>query len=51
MALRKILTEEDPALYKKCRVVTDFNPRLHQLIDDLARAMVDIKKAERSKHD
>ena len=35
MALRKILTEENPALYKKRRVVTDFNPRLHQLIDDM----------------
>ena len=35
MALRKILTEEDPTLYRKCRLVTDFNPRLHQLIDDM----------------
>ena len=36
MALRNILTKEDPALYKKCRPVTAFNARLHQLLDDMA---------------
>ena len=36
MALRNILTKEEPALYKKCRPVTDFNDRLHQLLDDMA---------------
>jgi len=36
MAHRNILTKEDPTLYKKCRPVTDFNPRLHQLLDDMA---------------
>lgn len=35
MALRRILTKEDPMLYKKCRPVTEFNPRLHMLLDDL----------------
>ena len=35
MALRKILTKEDPMLYKTCRPVTEFNPRLHMLLDDL----------------
>ena len=40
MALRNILTEEDPALTKKCRVVTDFNPRLHQLIDDMRETLL-----------
>ncbi len=35
MALRNILTKEQPGLYKKCRPVTDFNPRLHQLLDDM----------------
>ncbi len=35
MALRNILTKEQPALYKKCRPVTEFNPRLHQLLDDM----------------
>ena len=39
MALRKILTEEDPFLYKKCRTVTDFNPRLHQLLDDMRETL------------
>ena len=39
MALRNILTEKDPSLYKKCRAVTDFNPRLHQLLDDMAETL------------
>ena len=39
MALRNILTEEDPTLSKKCRVVTDFNSRLHQLLDDMAETL------------
>ena len=36
MAIRKIVTKEQPGLYKKCRPVTDFNERLHQLLDDMA---------------
>lgn len=36
MALRNILTKEEPTLYKKCRPVTAFNARLHQLLDDMA---------------
>ena len=36
MARRNILTKEEPGLYRKCRPVTDFNPRLHQLLDDMA---------------
>lgn len=39
MALRNILTKEQPALYKKCRPVTDFNPRLHQLLDDMKETL------------
>ena len=39
MALRNILTEEDPSLYKKSRAVTEFNPRLHQLLDDMAETL------------
>lgn len=35
MARRNILTKEEPGLYRKCRPVTDFNPRLHQLLDDM----------------
>ena len=40
MALRNIVTKEDPCLYKKCRSVTEFNPRLHQLLDDMADTLV-----------
>lgn len=36
MALRNILTKEQPGLYKKSRPVTVFNSRLHQLLDDMA---------------
>jgi len=36
MAIRNILTKEEPVLYKKCRPVTEFNDRLHQLLDDMA---------------
>ena len=36
MARRNILTKEQPGLYKQCRPVTDFNARLHQLLDDIA---------------
>ena len=41
MALRNILTKEDPTLYKKCRPVTDFNARLHQLLDDMGETLID----------
>ena len=39
MALRNILTQEQPGLYKKCRPVTEFNSRLHQLLDDMAETL------------
>ena len=35
MAIRRIVTEGDDLLTKKCRPVTDFNRRLHQLLDDM----------------
>ena len=35
MALRNILTEENPALRKVCRPYTAFDERLHQLLDDM----------------
>lgn len=41
MAIRNILTKEEPLLYKKCREVTDFNPRLHQLLDDMADTLAE----------
>lgn len=40
MALRKILLEQDPALYKKSRPVTDFNARLAQLLDDMRETLI-----------
>ena len=36
MATRKIVIQGDELLTKKCRPVTEFNPRLHQLLDDMA---------------
>ncbi len=39
MALRKILTDEDPALHKKCRPVTNFDDRLGELLDDLKETL------------
>ena len=45
MALRKILTEEDPSLHKNCRPVTDFNQRLWDLIDDLKETLAEANGA------
>ncbi len=39
MALRNILTEGDETLTKHCRPVTDFNERLHILLDDMGETM------------
>ena len=36
MAIRKIVTQGDEVLTKKCREVTEFNNRLHDLLDDMA---------------
>lgn len=41
MALRNILKEGDELLAKHCRPVTDFNVRLHTLLDDMAETMAD----------
>lgn len=41
MALRKIRTEQDPALHKICRPVTEFNGRLHRLLDDMTQTLHD----------
>ena len=35
MALRKIVVQGEDCLNKVCRPVTDFNRRLHTLMDDL----------------
>ena len=39
MALRNIITDKDPLLRKKSRPVTEFNDRLHTLLDDMAETM------------
>lgn len=41
MAIRNILTKEDPQLYKSSRIVTDFNERLHQLLDDMRETLIE----------
>lgn len=39
MALRKIVTSDQPGLYKVSRPVKDFNERLHVLLDDMAETL------------
>ena len=41
MALRKILTDKDPALHKVCKPVTSFDKKLHTLLDDMTDTLVD----------
>lgn len=41
MAIREILTDEDPALHKKCHPVTQFDERLADLIDDMRDTLAD----------
>lgn len=41
MALRNILLEHDSGLQKKSRQVTDFNKRIHTLLDDMHETLID----------
>lgn len=41
MAIRNVLTKEEAALYKKSRIVSKFDERLHQLLDDMADTLVE----------
>ena len=41
MALRKIILQGDESLTKVCRPVTDFNSRLHTLLDDMKETLLD----------
>lgn len=41
MALRTIVLEGDSVLHKRCRPVTNFDKRLHQLIDDMRETLID----------
>ena len=39
MAIRTILTDEDPTLRKTSRGVTEYNRRLHDLLDDMSETL------------
>ena len=41
MALRKILTDKDPALHKTCKPVESFDSKLHRLLDDMRDTLLD----------
>ena len=41
MALRKILTDKEPALHKVCKPVTDFDNKLHKLLDDMTETLIE----------
>ena len=41
MALRKILTDKEPALHKVCKPVTDFDAKLHKLLDDMTDTLIE----------
>lgn len=45
MAIRKIVTQGDDRLGKKCRTVTDFNKRLHDLLDDMKETLAEAQGA------
>ena len=41
MGLRKILTDQDPALHKVCRKVENFDSRLFKLLDDMRDTLIE----------
>ena len=41
MGLRKILTDQEPALHKVCKPVTAFDSKLHKLLDDMRETLID----------
>ena len=41
MGLRKILTDQEPALHKVCRPVTSFDWRLHKLLKDMRDTLIE----------
>ena len=44
MAIRKIVVQGDDILTKVCRPVTDFNKRLHDLLDDMVETLTEEAK-------
>ncbi len=45
MALRKIMTDKEPQLHQVCRPVTEFNGRLHRLLDDMLETLEEAQGA------
>lgn len=41
MALRKILTDKEPALHKTCKPVVNFDAKLHRLLDDMKETLIE----------
>ena len=41
MGLRRIHTDQEPALHKVCKPVTSFDWRLHKLLDDMRETLID----------
>ncbi len=41
MALRKILTDKEPALHKVCKPVENFDSKLHTLLDDMRQTLIE----------
>ena len=41
MALRKILTDKEPALHKVCKPVVNFDEKLHTLLEDMKDTLID----------
>lgn len=41
MALRKILTDKEPALHKTCKPVVNFDAKLHKLLDDMKETLIE----------
>ena len=41
MALRKILTDKEPALHKVCKPVEKFDAKLHTLLNDMRETLID----------
>ena len=40
MGIRKILTDKEPSLHKVCKPVTDFDEKLHKLLDDMQETLI-----------
>ena len=45
MAIRKILSDQEPELHKKCHYITKFDDKLSSLLDDLKETLADASGA------